>query len=346
MTLFISEADVAKCVTPLDVIEAEEDGFRQHGLGLAETLPRREIRIRDKDLPHADPRQTKVAQGIAFLEKSHVLILQMMYNFPGRKIPPRRSLRYLLDTDNGNVLAIIDSMSLGASRTGAGGAVGAKYLSRRDSTSVGILGAGRQARVQLKFLTFVRKGITRAFVFSRTASRAEAFCEEMGKELGMDVFTAESVESMKGRIDILTTTTPSFSPIVFSDSLAQGVHVNVIGADDPPKIELDGDALKKADKVVIAAEDSLLSGQFAIPIAQGKYFREKVYGTIGEIVAGKKRGREGDEEITVFHNPGLTLEDAASGYKAYQRARTMGLGKEIPDPFELTDQWNKHIRRR
>ncbi len=332
MTLLITESDIAKCVTPQDVIDAEIDGFRQHGLGLAETLPRREIRIRDKELPHADPRQTKVAQGIAFLEESHVLILQMMYNFPGVKDPPRRSLRYLIDTDTGDVVAIIDSMSLGASRTGAGGAVGARFLSRKESSSVGIVGAGRQARTQLRFLALVRE-ISRAYVVSRTPSKAESFCKEMSRELGIDVSKAGSVEGMKNRIDIMVTVTPSYSPIVFSDSLTPGLHINVIGADDPPKIELDGTALRKADKVVVAAEDSFVSGQFAIPIAQGKFLKEQVYGTIGEIIAKKKPGRTSDAEVTVFHNPGVTLEDAASGYKAYLRVKEHGLGREVPDPF-------------
>jgi len=87
---------------------------------------------------------------------------------------------------------------------------------------------------------------------------------EMGKELGIDVSLVETVGSMKNRIDILVTTTPSCKPLVFAESMTPGLHVNTIGADDPPKIALDADALKKADKIVIAAEDSLLSGQFAI----------------------------------------------------------------------------------
>jgi len=155
----------------------------------------------------------------------------------------------------------------------------------------------------------------------------------MGKELGIDVSLVETVGSMKNRIDILVTTTPSCKPLVFAESMTHGLHVNIIGADDPPKIALDADALKKADKIVIAAEDSLLSGQFAIPISEGKFTRDQVYGRIGEITAGLKPGRERDDEITVFHNPGLTLEDAASGYKAYQKAKRLGLGREVPDPF-------------
>jgi len=333
MTLLITESDIEKCVTPFDVIEAEIEGFRQHGLGLAETLPRREIRIREKQLPHADPRQTKVAQGIAFLGESHVLTLQMMINFPGVRVPPKKSLRYLIDTDTGDTLAVIDSLSLGASRTGAGGAVGARFLSRTDSDTVGMVGAGRQARVQLRFLTYVRKKISRAYVFSRSASHAATFAKEMSRELGIDISSLDDVEKMRDKIDIMVTTTPSFSPIVSSNALSPGMHVNIVGADDPPKIELEAAALKKADKIVIAAEDSLLCGQFAIPMSRREFSRNQIYGTIGEIIVGTKDGRTSGEEITIFHNPGLTLEDVASGHRAYLNAKKKGLGKEIPDPF-------------
>lgn len=73
-----------------------------------------------------------------------------------------------------------------------------------------------------------------------------------------------------------------------------------------------------------------------IPMAEGIITKENIYGTIGEIIAGKKRGREREDEITVFHSPGLTLQDAAAGYKAYLRAKELGLGTEVPDPFSLS----------
>jgi ornithine cyclodeaminase/alanine dehydrogenase-like protein (mu-crystallin family) len=76
MPLLLTEEDVAKAITQEDVIDAVEDGFRQHGFGLAQTTPRREVRIRNRDLPHADPRMVRVAQGLAFLEQSGIVLIQ------------------------------------------------------------------------------------------------------------------------------------------------------------------------------------------------------------------------------------------------------------------------------
>jgi ornithine cyclodeaminase/alanine dehydrogenase-like protein (mu-crystallin family) len=72
-----------------------------------------------------------------------------------------------------------------------------------------------------------------------------------------------------------------------------------------------------------------------IPITEGTISEKKVYGTIGEIIAGIKQGRDRDDEITIFHSPGVTIQDAAAVHKAYLKAKELGLGVEIPDPFVL-----------
>jgi alanine dehydrogenase len=334
VTLLVREKDLAGNLTMKDVLDAVEDGFRQHGLGLAQTVPRREVRIRDKELPHADARMTYVSQGLAFLEQSHVVEIQHGLNFPGRRTPPRRTINYLIDTNNGDVIAIVNSATLLRMRTGAAGAVGVKYLARKNSTVAGIVGAGVQGRVALRFLLQVRP-IKTVYAYTLFPSETQEFCKEMSAELGVKVLPSDNVETVVRNADVVVTTTPSMSPIVKADWLLPGVHVNVIGADDPPKIELEGAALKKADKLVIAAEDCFLAGQMRIPITEGTISEKKVYGTIGEIIAGIKQGRDRDDEITIFHSPGVTIQDAAAVHKAYLKAKELGLGVEIPDPFVL-----------
>lgn len=332
MPLLLREEDVARAVSLRDVIEAVEDGFRQHGLGLAQTTPRREVRIRRKELPHADPRMVYLSQGLAFLEQSGVVGIQHTLNFPDRRTPPRRVVAFLIDADDGGTIAIVHSANILRMRTGAGGAVGAKFLSRRDSRISGIVGAGVQGRLALRFLQQVRP-IEKAYAYSLVRSETEKFCKEMSTELGIDVIGADSIEETVRKADIVVTATPAISPIVKAEWLSPGLHVNIIGADDPPKIELEGAALKKADKLVIAAEDCYTAGQMRIPMEQGIITKGEVYGTIGEIITGKKPGRERNEEITIFHSPGVTIQDVAAVYKTYTKARELGLGVEISDPF-------------
>jgi alanine dehydrogenase len=332
VTLLIREQDLSGRLTLGDVLASVEDAFRQHGLGLAQTLPRREVRIRNKGLPHADAGMTFVSQGLAFLEQSQVVEIQHSLNFPDRRTPPRRTISYLIDSNTGDTLAVVDSMTILRLRTGAAGAVGAKYLARKDSSIAGIVGAGVQGRVALRFLLQVRQ-IKKAYAYTLFPTETEKFCKEMRAELGIEVLPSDSIESVVRNSDIVVTTTPSMSPIVKAEWLSPGVHVNIVGADDPPKIELEGAALKRANKLVIAAEDCFLAGQMRFPMQEGTLDENDVYGTIGEIIAGKKPGRESDSEITIFHSPGVTLQDAAAVYKSYLKAKELGLGIEIPDPF-------------
>lgn len=332
MPLYLNEQDITRCLSPRDVVEAVEDGFRQHGLGMAQTQPRREIRIRGKDLPHADPRTTRVAQGLAFLEQSGVVVIDHIFSFPDRRTPSMRVVKHLIDADDGCVIGIVDSTNILGLRTGAAGAVGAKFLSRKSSSVVGIIGAGRQSRNQLRFLLQVRP-IESAFVYDLAPQEADRFCEEMSAELEISVQASKNIEHVVGKADILITATPAVKPIVMAEWLPPGVHVNIVGADDPPKIELEGAALKRAEKLVIAAEDCFTAGQMCKPIAEGIITQGDVYGTIGEIIAGIKPGRETEDEMTIFHSPGVTIQDAAVAYRSYLNAKELGYGVDVPDTF-------------
>src|SRR5208282_5323623 len=301
-----------------------EDGFRQYGLNLAQTQPRREIRIRNKDLPHSDPRMVRIGQGLAFLEESSIALVNHILSFPDGGKPPMRILNIIINAKDGKTLAVVHSIALTGMRTGASGAVGAKYLSRKNSSVAGMIGTGRQSRHQLRGLKLVRP-IKKAYAYSLVQPETEQFCKEMSAELGIDVRPAESIEQVVKNSDIVVTTTQSTSPIIKAEWLKPGLHINIIGADDAPKIEVEGAALKRADKLVISAKDCFLAGQFRKPIEQGIISENDVYGNIGEIIAGIKPGREVDDEITIFHSPGVTLQDAAAAYKVYSKAKQLGL---------------------
>jgi ornithine cyclodeaminase/alanine dehydrogenase-like protein (mu-crystallin family) len=332
MPILLREEDISNVLSLKDVVEAVEDGFRQYGLDLAQTKQRREVRIKGKELRHADPRMVRISQGLAFLEESGVVVLHHIFSFPGKTIPAMRVVNHLVNANDGSILAVIDSVSLLGLRTGAAGAVGAKYLSQKDSKVAGLIGTGRQGRIQLRFLLQVRN-IEKAYAYSLVPLETAQFCKEMTSELGIDVIASNDIEQVAKKADILVTTTFSTNPIVKASWLSPGIHVNIIGADDLPKIELEGAALKRADKLVIAAEDCFETGQMRIPIEEGIINKEDVYGNIGQIIAGLKPGRERTDEVTIFHSPGITLQDAAISYRAYLKAKELGIGKNISDPF-------------
>jgi alanine dehydrogenase len=335
MVLLIRDEDVKKALTFEDVIQAVEDAYRQHGKGLAQDTERREVRVKGRALLHGAAGATGVGQGLAYLAEPNVVVLSHSFRFEASQTMLKEfpyssgsaPLLHVIDGEDGKMLAIIHSPYARWTRTGAAGAVGAKYLARRDATTAGIIGTGVQGRAQLLFLSKVRK-IDRAFAHSGRR-KDEEYAREMGSKLGIDVVAADGPEEVVRNADILTTATRSTEPIVRGEWVREGTHINSVGADDPHKAELDVATFKKANKVVVDSERATnWIGQIAIPIKEGTLKADDIYGTIGEVVAGKKPGRENNAEITIFSSEGTNIQTASVAVKIYQRVKEMGLGVE------------------
>ena len=126
--------------------------------------------------------------------------------------------------------------------------------------------------------------------------------------------------------DILVTATPSEAPVVMRDWVRPGAHINAIGADAAGKQELDPEILKAARIVVDDWAQASHSGEINVPLSKGEITVDMIYGSLGEVVAGKKPGRQNSEEITVFDSTGLIIQDLSLGFALYNRARGAGLG--------------------
>jgi len=232
----------------------------------------------------------------------------------------------LVDLETGRPLAIMDGTLITAWRTGAAGAVAAKYLARRDSKVMGIIGAGVQGRMQALFTSRVLD-LDRLVVWDIVESRAEAYAEEVSRALGIGVEVARGPEEVAREADVLATCTPSREPIVEAEWIRPGIHINAIGADAPGKEELDPEVLKRASKIVVDDwVQASHSGEINVPLSKGIISKEDVYAELGEIVAGMKPGRERDDEITVFDSTGLAIQDIATASIVYRKALDRGVG--------------------
>lgn len=334
MTLLIREEDVKKILTFEKTLEAVESAYRQYGMGLAggNSLrhhclppPRCEIRVEGKDLPHISPQIRSVHQSMAYLEDTGMVFLRWSFRLGAKK----GNMAYLIDARNGEILAIIKAPNYESyMRTGAAGAIGSKYLSRKDSKIAGMIGTGTQGRAQLEFLSKVRN-LEKAFAYSGRR-RDEEYAREMSRKLGIDVIACDGAEEVVRNADILTTATMATEPIVKGEWINEGLHITAIGADDPLKVELDAATLKKADKIVIDDYQLALdTKEIRVPMEQGILSGEAIYGTIGEIVAGVKPGRETSSEITVFESTGMTIAYVTINAMVYKEAIDRGLGTEI-----------------
>ena len=242
---------------------------------------------------------------------------------------------YLFDDKRGEILAIIKARSIWWMRLGSEGAIGAKYLSRKDSHIAGMIGVGNAGRHLLPAICKVRK-IDKAFVYAGRKTDfplAQKYAKDMNEQLGIEVIACDGAEEVVRNADILTTATLSTIPIVKGEWVSEGLHINAIGADDTIKVELDASTLKKADKLVIDYDLSLDTKELRVPMKQGLLKMDDIYGNIGEIVSGVKQGRINPSEITIFKDTGMTLPYVTIYAKVYENAVKKGLGKELDVDF-------------
>ena len=238
----------------------------------------------------------------------------------------------LVNPETGFPKAVMSGTWITGIRTGAAGAVAAKYLARKNSRIAAFIGAGTQARMQFLGITRVLQSIKEIRVFDIKPEAAKAFMEfiEHHGATGLSLISASSVKEAVEGADIIITTTPSRKPVVMSEWISDGTHFNCIGADAPGKQELDPMILKRASKIVVDdVEQAIHSGEINVPLSEGIIGAGSIYGELGEIVAGLKRGRESDDEITIFSSTGLAIQDAAVANIVYENALKKGVGTRI-----------------
>jgi alanine dehydrogenase len=251
------------------------------------------------------------------------------YDNVKKGLPPGIAIIVLLDLETSMPLAIMDGSHITAYRTGAAGAIAASVLARKNSTRVGILGAGTQGRMQLIALKELFD-IQHVRIWDIELNMATKYAEEMSKKLSIDIQIVDRPEKLVDDADILVTVTPSRKALIPASAVHDGLHINAIGADGPGKQELDPLIMTHASKIVVdSLSQCIRIGEIQHAIAQGIISKKDVYAEIGEILNGDKMGRENDDELTVFDATGISAQDIAAAKTVFDVATKRGLGKRI-----------------
>ena len=246
------------------------------------------------------------------------------------RLPTVMATIIMINPKTGAPQAIMGGTWLTALRTGAAGAIAAKYLANPKPKTIGIIGAGTQARTQLMGLYLVFDTIEEIKVWDQNQQVASTYVQDMKKQYNQSSIC--SVENPKKAVqdaDIIVTVTPSRKPLIFSEWIQQGTHINCMGADAPGKQELDPTILVKSKLVIDDWEQSHHGGEINIPFSKGIITQQDVWGDVCEIVAGVKAARTSSEELTVFSSTGLAIQDAAAANVAYQNALKEKMGKYV-----------------
>lgn len=249
--------------------------------------------------------------------------------FPGNDATPYDShlgVVLLFEAAHGRLLAIIDASSVTAIRTAAVSGLATRLLANPDAGDLAILGAGVQAMTHLEAMGAVRS-LRRVRVWSRSADRCAGFAVAARARLGVTVEVSPDAESCVRGADIICTVTASREPVLMGRWIAEGAHVNAVGAALPAARELDTEAVRRSRLFVDRCESALAeAGDVLIPVREGAIGAGHILGEIGEILTGAAEGRRSSSELTLFKSLGLAIEDLAAARHIYERGVASGAG--------------------
>ncbi|WP_445474724.1 alanine dehydrogenase [Methanococcoides methylutens] len=321
--LWLEQKDVRSLLNISDAMDAVEKAFEQHG--------RKKIQMPPKSYLYFEGHNGDLRTMPAYLEEQDVAGVKIVNVHPDNRqkgLPTVMALFVLNSTVTGAPLAVMDGTYLTDIRTGAAGGIAAKHLARPESRIMGIVGSGNQARTQLLAITNVFD-LEEVKVYSEHMARAEQFKLEMEDKAGCTITVCSSIEDVCD-CDILVTVTPVREPIVKSEWIKPGTHINAIGADAAGKEEIEASILERSRVVVDDIAQASHSGEVNIPISKGIITVDDICCELGEVIAGLKPGRSGDSEITVFDSTGLAIQDVATALLVYNAAKEKGIGKMLP----------------
>jgi len=320
--LILSRRDVVELLTLPDCIDAVERAFRAHAEG--RTLGPAMLGVS--------------ANGGGFHVKAAGLRGHRSYfaaktnaNFPDNPSrfarPTIQGTVVLADAEHGEPLAVMDSGSVTALRTGAATAVAAKHLARRDARRATVVGCGVQGEIQLAAITAVLP-LQTVWLIDSDHARAEHLAASSAARLGVRVEASKDLRAALRTSEVCVTCTPSRRAFVMAADIAPGTFIAAVGADNHGKQELEAALVASATLVVDMLEQCAEIGELQHPLAAGLMTRDDVHAELADVVTSRRPGRTRDGEITIFDSTGTALQDVAAAMAVYEKACATGRGTQ------------------
>lgn len=321
MVLLLKESDIETLVDMKSTVTCMEAAFREQSEGRT-LLPDRQV-IQEAG---SDAVVRIMAASVPTLQ---ALGLKTLLGVPAkRKKNSTYFLMLLFDPCDASLSAVISAGRLTQLRTGGASAVATKYLARKSSATIGLVGAGVQGYGQLEGVASVTS-LVDSLIFDIDEAKANALIEKAKSKLNLKVRRVSRLEDLYG-VDVLCTATTSVKPVIYGDMLRSGTHINAVGSNVPSRQEIHESVLLKSRVFVDRKKQALNeSGDFLLPIQRGEYSPEDIRGELCDVVTGKIDGRTSDMEITLFKSVGIALEDVALAKMVYDIAVGKGLGQGI-----------------
>ncbi len=318
MTLLLDEQCIKSLLTMDDALAVVEV-FREQGRGQVTNVPRVRVPVKGGTV-----RITAAVLSYRGYYGVKISSTAIFGHSAGR-------LFCLYREHDGALVAIVQVFAMGALRTGAASGVATKFLANENASILGVLGSGRQARMQVEAVCKVR-AIREVRVQSPNAAHREQFCNDLRKLNKIRYLDVDSAERAVRNTDVIVSATTSESPVVLGGSLKPGAHINAIGANYEHRRELDSDVVRAAK--FICADDveqvRYESTDLAEPVKVGALSWDNVH-PLSDVVSGRVRGRSAHDDITIFKSLGVAIEDVALAVRAYEKAVVQKAGLRLPD---------------
>lgn len=261
------------------------------------------------------------------LEGFAIKVSPGFFNNPALGLPSLNGLMVLLSAKTGQVLAVfLDNGYLTDVRTAAAGAVVARHMAPRDVRTVGVLGTGVQAALQVEAIAQVRD-FERLLVWGRDFAKAEELAARLGKKLGVFASAVRQADDAVADSQLVVTTTPATEPILSVQALHSGLHITAMGSDQHEKNEIDPKVLAVADLVVgDRISQCEVLGELRSALAAGVLPSSEGVVELGDIIRDPALGRQNEEQITFCDLTGTGIQDTAIATVALQMVRDAGIG--------------------
>ena len=323
MTLVLNSSEIKKCVQLNgQLIPIIEDAFKSLALGKTTMPP-----ILRLDIEKYHGESDVKAAYIEGLDSYAIKVASGFFKNPNLGLPSSNGLMILLDSKTGMLKSVLlDKGYLTDVRTAIAGAIAAKHLSNPESSNVGIIGAGIQAKMQLEALLLVRN-IKTAYIWSRDSKKTNKFVQNIKDKINIKIIACESPEQTVNLSEILITCTPSKSPIIKSEWLKKGLHITAMGSDAEMKNELDPKIIKDCDYYIPDSQSQTsILGELNHAIKAGLVSAEKKYNELGSVIINSNLGRRNINDVTVADLTGTGVQDTAIARHTYKISADKGFG--------------------
>lgn len=319
----LNDHEVASLVSFEENLRMIEQAFGEYSLGKSYAFPV----VREEIEKH------KGIFGIksGYLESQDTLGFKaggFWSNNKSMGLPNHQSVIVLFNPVTGQPCALVAANYVTQIRTAAIGAIGCKYMARKESEVLTVIGIGQQGRNQLEAALKVLPNIKEIYLCDANIDFAKTLARDI-IQYPQKIVIANDPEQACKYADVIITATSSFKAIVMDEWIKPGTHINAIGTDTRGKQELDPNIFSRATVVVDDINQCCYLGECQHAFDLGLITKETIYAQIGEVINGFKEGRRALDEITVFDTTGVAIQDLATAGYAYDQAVKRGIGKRV-----------------